>query len=341
MNPYSILYSVGSAVSALLSGFVVLTGILFPQMMLSTSRPFSHILFFISLCDMIGGAFTSLGFPSSDTLACQFQGFFMLEFVPASWLFTVAMIYQLRCFILNKPLMSLLKLHIIVWSIATLLTLLPLTTNNYYGMDDVHSGVEPCQLGGDDNASYIWNYVSFNGTFIVCTGIMSYYTWEIRKELLLKKQESSQRLLNILNASKHYVFAMLISWLPIILISIILKENIYYHEYLPHSCQIFIILSTQYGTFLTIVFFHHSPQARGRWYDLLYKKDKIEDIIIFYDNEDADDDLDNDSNISCSDIENINIGLEMENSAVKNVLYENNICNNDSSFNNDSSLSVT
>lgn len=334
MNPYSVAYSIGSFIASLMSGIVVLTGILFPQMMLSSSRPFSHILFFISFCDMIGCAFTSLGFPSKGTMACSLQGFFMLEFIPASWLFTVGMVYQLRCFILNQPLMTLTKMHIIIWSIVSLLTLLPLTTNNYYGMDDEHSGVEPCQLGGYDYAAYIWNYVSFNGTFLVCAGFMSYYAWEIRKELSIKKDKSSQRLINILNASIHYVIAFVISWLPIILMSMILKENLYHHDFLPQLTQILIILSTQYGTFLTVVFFYHSPQGRGRWYDLLFKKNEIEVTASLYDTEDDNCDINSEHNSICC-IQDNNNELELKNTVIINIIVESNILNND---NDDESL---
>jgi hypothetical protein len=42
-------------ITAVFAGSVVFTGLLFPKMMLRPSKPFSHILFFISLNDFIVG----------------------------------------------------------------------------------------------------------------------------------------------------------------------------------------------------------------------------------------------------------------------------------------------
>ena len=54
MGTGSDLYRSFGALSVASSGAVVLTGLLFPKVMISPKRLFPHILFFISVCDMIG-----------------------------------------------------------------------------------------------------------------------------------------------------------------------------------------------------------------------------------------------------------------------------------------------
>ena len=48
------------AVSVIFSLVVVITGVAFPDMVLNPRRSFSHILFFVSVCDMFGEDFRIL-----------------------------------------------------------------------------------------------------------------------------------------------------------------------------------------------------------------------------------------------------------------------------------------
>ena len=47
-------YRILGAVSVACSGAVVLTGLVFPNVMINPKRVFPHMLFLISVCDMIG-----------------------------------------------------------------------------------------------------------------------------------------------------------------------------------------------------------------------------------------------------------------------------------------------
>lgn len=84
-NPFEMAYMLFAYFSALCSGLIVLTGVVFPSMMLTTSRPFSHIIFFISLSDMVGSISQGFGFPDSGSTICSVQAFLFLFFMPSSW----------------------------------------------------------------------------------------------------------------------------------------------------------------------------------------------------------------------------------------------------------------
>eukprot|EP01038_Epipyxis_sp_PR26KG_P013793 gene13793-18501_t len=150
-----------SIVAAIFSGFVVLSGLLF-NVMLSPTRPFSHIIFFISLCDMIASIGNSFGFPQYNSYLCIMQSLLTIFFFPASWLWTAALVYQIYCMVVYKRLwLKLYMIHIICWSLSLILLLAPLSTN-IYGTEKVSNEKGICHFTGK-NVDYaiIWVFVIF------------------------------------------------------------------------------------------------------------------------------------------------------------------------------------
>ena len=93
-----------SALSAACSASIVLTGLVFPSIMLSPQHPFSNILFMIALADMIACIGLSFGYPREGSNLCTTQAFLAMMFLPATWLWSSALVYQMHCMIIYKQL---------------------------------------------------------------------------------------------------------------------------------------------------------------------------------------------------------------------------------------------
>lgn len=155
----SIVFASFGLVSAIISGIVVLTGLLSFSKTLSPSRPFSYIIFFISFADLIASIGFSLGYPNDDTDLCSCQSFLILYFTTATWVWASILIYQLKSLILYKKIFISIKLmHVIAWTIPLIPAVLPIITNTAnYGIDDNYSGATNCNLKSSiPNSALIW-----------------------------------------------------------------------------------------------------------------------------------------------------------------------------------------
>ena len=113
------------------SSSVVLTGILFPIMM---TKLFMKIIFFISLSDVVGSIFLLFGYPSTHSVLCSMQGFFILFSFRCSIFWTVALTAELYGLVIYDCIVFYEShLHIIIWTISLLLGLLPLIPPDSYG----------------------------------------------------------------------------------------------------------------------------------------------------------------------------------------------------------------
>lgn len=250
-----------SLLSGVASLTVVLTGLLFPGLILARTHPFSHMIFFISLCDLFASSLTSIGFPEKDTTICPYQGGFFVYFVSASWVWTAMVVYQLRCLLIYKKLWLQLGVsHFICWSVPLVTVLLPLSTNNF-GQDDDLSGHAPCTYGGDSTTHNIWLSVTFFGLALMCFCLMTLWmfsvAWHFRKDGI----SAHKREYEIFKTTRLYPLGLFITWIPVIVFNYLrisrTEGNIYF--------EISIYLQTQYGTFLSMIFFYSSALVRKVW----------------------------------------------------------------------------
>ena len=263
-----IIFILLAALSASFSLIVVLTGLLWPTTLLSKSRPFSTIVFFISLSDFCCSIMNCLGFPLNGTLQCSIQAFGLFYFPLASWLWTVMLVYQLRTLLILKSLhISISWIHVICWGIPLVLSLLPLSTNPY-GMDDFASGDVACNLSGNETTKFIWLDICSTAAAIVCFVLMAF--WSVEIYLHFRQAEDAPREMRFLNIMKLYPLALLVIWLPRCVMRILITTTI-----LPAdsdsrllAASYFVILSTQYGTLTAIIYFSHSSASRMLWANL-------------------------------------------------------------------------
>jgi len=267
----AIIYTSFSAVSAAFSFSVVLTGLFWPGMMLSKCRPFSNILFFISLSDFLGSVANSFGFPPNGSKLCSAQSFFYLYFLPASWLWTLLLVYQLRTLILFKSLnLSLKWMHIICWTIPLIPTLLPLSTNEY-GQDDGLNEASPCVLGGNEKMKFLWIIASDTGLAFICFVLMAIWSAEIFKFCFLTEHtESFEKEISLFQSMRLYPLVLFITWVPSFVEGVLAFASLLSTSYYTVITPV-LVLETQYGTIVTIIYFSQSKAARMLWMDLFRK----------------------------------------------------------------------
>ena len=260
-----------SAISAVFSLLVVLTGIIWPNYMLSKNRPFSAVIFFISFSDLFASIFNCFGFPQSGTELCSAQAFGYLYFIPSCWLWTLLLVFLLRTVIIHKCIqLSFTWMHCICWSIPLIPTFAPLSTNRY-GQDDSLNGNAPCVFGGNVNSKYIWIVTCDTGLAFLCFVLMIIWSIEIYLFLLKSKREDTIRERSLFNSMKLYPLALFVTWIPTFALGLATLSNPSYTD--DKSLVLFIVtFATQYGTLQSIIYFSQSSVARQLWMNLLRRK---------------------------------------------------------------------
>ena len=267
-----IIFTLTSAISATCSLVVVMTGLIWPRFMLSKHRPFSTMIFFISCCDIVGSVGNCIGFPQNGSTACSVQAFFYLYFIPASWLWTTMLVYQLKTLILSKQIsLTMTHAHAICWSVPLIASCLPLTTNSY-GQDDYLNGYSPCVLGGNSLAKLLWISTTDSGLSFMLVILMA--TWVVQIHIHLSRAEScdsTEKEKTLFASMKLYPLALLITWVPRFAESVGMGI-MGIHSVGKYGSQIGIIpaaiLASQYGVIVCIIFFSKSASARSLWYNL-------------------------------------------------------------------------
>ena len=256
-----------SALSAACSASIVLTGLVFPSIMLSPQHPFSNILFIIALADMIACIGLSFGYPREGSNLCTTQAFLAMMFLPATWLWSSALVYQMHCMIVYKQLfLNMTHLHVICWTIAALVALLPLTRNPY-GQDDDLNETTICWLHCREHDCYLWNLGLYIPTLIINIALMSHYLHKIHT--YLKRQMGDDRVgrERVLFRSLYwYPIGLIMCWTFTIIAELLIAVQLGHRKTLMHIAA---IITSQYGTICCLVFFSNSSSVRNHWWTLL------------------------------------------------------------------------
>lgn len=211
-----------SGIATFSSLLVVLTGLLFPSMVRNSFM--MHLICVISLCDFFSTCvFFLFGYPEAFSTSCTIQGAVGTFFFPASWTFTSFMCYQLRCLLINKEVWISLKwIHIITWSITSLVTFVPLLFDVEFGEDDKYSKESPCNIVTNNNNVNI--YIVFDTwlSILVISFILMFY-WSIEVAMYFKREgiDNSYRMYNIYTSIILYPLGLVIVWLPLLMLIVI------------------------------------------------------------------------------------------------------------------------
>lgn len=267
MYPLENLFILFGSISFALSSLVVLTGLVFTSM-LQSRNIFSYCLFFISLCDMVGSIVYILGFPRNGTIVCEFQAFLFVFVVPSSWLWTAALVFQLRCAVIYKRIwLSATSLHLIVWGLNLLLTLLPLSTNAY-GQDDAVIDTT-CDFRGNKRFKDVWLVGGLFGRLILALAIMVFCMVSVAYHFSKISETIPRRNIALYRSMSLYPLGMVLVWTPALMAQLLMALGFYVP---PLTFEAFEVLNTQYGTILTLIFFTRSHSYRDRWVRLFRRK---------------------------------------------------------------------
>lgn len=271
------------AFSCISSCIVVLTGFLFPTM--RKGKVFMQILMWISMCDAIASLFAAFGWPPNGSILCLAQAYTSTAFYRCSWFWTMMLSYQLLGVALHdRVILSLQMMHVIVWSFGILFFLLPLAGATYGGINRP-SGVGNCFLhssgsvddahfaddeGGNNIAQHwqFWWVITFVLPLMLTIIFVCYCLFCITKRN--KLQGRSLRVEAILKSMIPYPIVFFVGWAPLIIFGIMDAL----HDVRPRNLSSYgffavITSSGQSGTYLALIFFIYSPEARVRWRLLL------------------------------------------------------------------------
>jgi hypothetical protein len=260
-----------AVVSIPLSVTVILTALLFPAMIYN--KIFMEIIVLISICDIMGNWPYALGFltyPRNGTPLCSFEGFCNLFFYPASWTYTTMLTYLLKSLLMYglKPLqLSRYVIHSLCLGLPLVLALVQLATNTY-GVSVGSSGEEVCSYGGNIAIGNAIHAVIYDGflllNFIIMIGFLV-QLWQLsyRHPVLAR----SPAFIIVLRALAYYPIALVVCWMPHVVYSLV---NFSYNDgQVASLASIFDCFKVLHGGLTTVIFFHHSNEARSRWWDLL------------------------------------------------------------------------
>lgn len=258
-----------AALGALFSGSIVLTGFVFPKMMLNPKhRIFSHIIFCISLSDFIVDIAFSFGYPIDvSKTKCKSQSFLTLMFSASSWLWTVLLIFQLRCVMVKRCVwLQSTWMHLIAWGGGLIVALLPLSNPRLsYGQDDgIYKGKTPCILRSGQNFVLFgeWLLGDFVSVALICFLIMVVCVVDVLLRFRLLEGKRATDALSLSQQMRWYPIAMLFCWLPLLLY---LTHGVIFTAQCPLVENIFQILASQYGTAMAIIFHTQTSEARYKW----------------------------------------------------------------------------
>ena len=287
-NPLSTL-AISCSISSLISSFsVVLTGIIFPTMM---KKLFMRMIMFISACDFIASLVYSFGFVKASSILCPIQGSFATFFYHASFFWAVCLSYQTySLIILNKLSLYEYQMHAIVWTLSFLVLLLPLTDSDY-GQDDEISGNAWCSLyavHGNRIGEQYWGLFSVTIPIYICIGIIISIYLRIKYFNLYIApftDHDSLKIMKTANSLLWYPLIMAIFWTPILIIS---TDKHYNKNYDQTALSVSWSFSALFGAALSFTYFMNSPEARRKWYQLLFQN-KMNDIDMLIQVHDFDD----------------------------------------------------
>lgn len=245
-------------------------------------KSLTQYIMMIAIADTMTILFYTFGYPLSGSVVCSIQGFCLLFFSRMSWFYTDVLIFQLFYIILfKKYFLDKRYMHLIVFTLNIILSLLPLSTGTGYGQDDDDKGIPVGVCGfsrgksDDDEVRnqwylYVFNielYISFIFVSILSTIVAVYsLTVDNKKtsDVFINEKVKDTWKVMIL-----YPLAMIVSWLPSIAYGHYYdsyqnhygkypRDGILIHDYLQ-------AVNNLYGPLLAIIFYTSTVNARKAW----------------------------------------------------------------------------
>ena len=255
------------SLSSLFSSSVILTGLMFPSIMLNPSNPFSNILFIISVCDCIGCLGLSFGFPHDGTDLCTAQAFLRILFFPSTWIWSTALVFHLHSMIIYKKLhVSMMQTHIVCWTTVLAVNLLPLIQSSL-GISDELSGKLSCLYRFHTSYAILWIYGIRFSFFFTCLLLKIFFIYKVHVYLKSKASDECVKEKLISRSIHMYPNALIVTKT---LLVVLLFFDLIGFDLSVITKQISIMIASQYGLVCAIIFFKSSTMARQKWYTLIF-----------------------------------------------------------------------
>jgi hypothetical protein len=246
---------------------LLVTVVMFPSMI--RHKVFMEIIVSLIVCDILGNWPYAIGYyPNSGTALCSFAAFCNLFFLRATWLYTLAMVFNLRCLVFHRrALLVKYWLHGFALVVPLVLSLAQLSTNPY---GKPSKGMTVCSIKGNDLDAKYWHDIAYSGLLLICLLVMiimvlrlKYLEW-IGSPLVAKDTYKMT-----LRYVKIYPVLLALCWLPHTILDYVhLSSHSPTVEYLG---PVFDILKILHGATIAVGFYVTSREARQRWKRLLCK----------------------------------------------------------------------
>jgi hypothetical protein len=238
-----------------------------------------RLIITISACDFLSTLFLTTGFPAANSSYCEWQGFAMYFFSRGSWFFTSALACQLYFLIVyEKLLISEKWTHVICWILNIILGCV-VFEGARYGIDDDQVGAGWCfPEAKNKQIQHDYENATFLAPVIVCTFLLIIINMSILLQYyIFRSIKKSEKRRSLVLAMLLYPTCMVIAWLPYI-ITYFFHESIgdddddYTSQFALFIEDVFVGWGVLYGSFLAIVFFANSKEARRRWYNMTIRR---------------------------------------------------------------------
>ena len=193
----------------------------------------------------------------------------MFFFCRSSWLYTLALITQLFCFVLfKKYYIDDRMICFIIWPINTLLQLLPLSSGVQFGQQQPNSR---CLLtpGNNFSAYRFWLNLVFRDV-LLAVFIITFFLTLIILIYRYKYIEKGDPVNKIIDVIMLYPSAMFVAWIPITFYNMYRDDyKVKYHSYPVDSLVLANYLEacvSIYGVLVSLIFYTKTQQARKEYY---------------------------------------------------------------------------
>lgn len=222
-----------------------------------------EIIVALICCDILGNWPYAIGYyPPTGSTLCNFAAFCNLCFLRATWLYSLAIVVNLRGLVFyRRAVMIKGRLHLFALGIPLILTLAMLSTNNY---GKPESGNTVCSIEGNDNDAVLWHNVAYSGLLLICLAAMigmiarlKYLEW-IKSPLIAKDiyQMTFRQML-------IYPILLGVCWLPHTILGFI---KIKHHDSALEALgPIFDVFKILHGAAVAIGFYWTSKEFKLRW----------------------------------------------------------------------------
>jgi hypothetical protein len=256
-----------SCVSMLCSCSVVITCAAFYSMRNSF---FTRNILMIAFCDVFVGVAGFIGIPGDGTTNCVVQAFLSTFFVRGNWLWTTVLICQMYKFVTRDGnFFSEGKVHAVVWITTSLMTFVPLA-NGSFGRNGLNTNTEMCFIKSS-SPSWVaaWVVVDWLSTVFGCITIMAALISSVLfRYRSLRNDEAAAKILKLTRSLYVYPLVLTTTWgtNSVINVFILITEKKGRLSGTDNTVlSVSSIFAMTNGTFLAIVFYMKSYEARYQW----------------------------------------------------------------------------